>query len=84
VSPVFVAGGVLLLLALLPLAAVAMRATPEEGLVALELGGAVTTLAVVCLAVGLDSTAVTGLAVVTAVMTWAGGLVFARFLERAP
>lgn len=83
-NPVFVAGAVALLLALLPLAFVAMRASPVDGLVALEIGGAVTTLAVVCLGVGLDSTATTGLAVITAVMTWAGGMVFARFLEREP
>lgn len=83
-SSVFVACAVALFLALLPLAYVAMRGSPEEGLVALELAGAVTTLAVVCLAVGLESTAVTGLAVVTAVMTWAGGMVFTRFLDHQP
>ena len=80
----FVAGAVALLACLLPLAWVAMRARAEHGLAALELAGVVTTVAIVCLAVGLDSTAFTGLAVVTAVMTWLGGMVVARFLGHDP
>lgn len=81
---VFVAGAVALLAALLPLGWVAMRDRPEHGLAALELAGVLTTVAIVCLAVGLGSTSFTGLAVVTAVMTWLGGLVVARFLGHEP
>lgn len=83
-NPVFTAGAIVLVLALLPLALLAMRGRPEDGLVALELAGALTTVAIVCLAVGLNSTSFTGLAVITAVMTWLGGLVFARFLDHEP
>ena len=81
---IFTAGATVLVLALLPLAYVAMRARPEDGLAALELAGVLATVAVVCLAVGLNSTAFTGLAVITAVMTWLGGLVFTRFLDHQP
>ena len=83
-NPIFTAGAIALLVALLPLAYVAMRALPEDGLVALEQAGVLTTVGVVCLAVGLHSTAFTGLAVITAVMTWLGGLVFTRFLDHEP
>ena len=83
-NPVFTTGAIALLLALLPMAYVAMRGRVEDGLVALQLAGALATIAVVCLGVGLGSTAFTGLAVITAVMTWVGGLVFARFLDRRP
>jgi multisubunit Na+/H+ antiporter MnhF subunit len=80
----FVAGAVALLACLLPLAWVAMRARAEHGLAALELAGALTTVTLVCLAVGLDSTSLTGVALVCSVMTWLGGLVFARFLDHEP
>ncbi|HET6635684.1 MAG TPA: monovalent cation/H+ antiporter complex subunit F [Streptomyces sp.] len=68
----------------LPLVAVCMRARPIDGLVALELGGAMATVTVVCLAVGFQSTSTTGLALIMAVTTWAGSLVVARFLDRDP
>ncbi|WP_112467466.1 monovalent cation/H+ antiporter complex subunit F [Streptomyces triticisoli] len=67
-----------------PLAAVCRGARPIDGLVAVELGGAVTTLALVCLAVGYQSSAATGAALVTAVMSWVSGMVMARFLDRLP
>lgn len=70
--------------ALLPLAAVCTRSRPVDGLVALELAGATATLTVVCLAVGLQSTATTSLALIMAITTWAGGMVMARFLDRDP
>ncbi|MFR0357354.1 MrpF/PhaF family protein [Streptomyces sediminimaris] len=73
-----------LLLGLLPLLAVALRERPADGLVALELAGAVITLALVCVAVGTQSSAATGVALVTAVLSWVGGLLFARFLDRNP
>ena len=56
----FLAAGAVLFATLLPLAAVAVRASPIDGLVALEVAGVLGTLALVCLAVGLQSTATTG------------------------
>jgi multisubunit Na+/H+ antiporter MnhF subunit len=50
--------------------------------VALEAAGAVATLALVCLSVGLGQSIFFTVAVIAAVAFWIGGLVFARFLGR--
>lgn len=81
-KPVFVVAAIALVLALAPLGLVAFRSSPRDGLVALELAGAVTTMALVCITMGLGSTASSGVPVVCAAMTWVGGLVIARFLDR--
>ncbi|WP_306187306.1 monovalent cation/H+ antiporter complex subunit F [Streptomyces sp. MK5] len=73
-----------LLAGLLPLLAVGMREPPVDGLVALELAGATTTLALVCVAVGTGSSSATGVALLMALLSWVGGLLFARFLDRTP
>jgi multisubunit Na+/H+ antiporter MnhF subunit len=84
VNSAFLLAAAVLVLALLPLTYVAMRARPEDGLLALEVAGALTTVALVCLAVGLRSSALTGVALISALMTWLGGLVFVRFMDREP
>jgi multisubunit Na+/H+ antiporter MnhF subunit len=71
-----------LLAALAPLLLAASRRRPVDGLVALEVAGAVTTLALVCLSVGLGDPLYFTVAVIAAVACWIGGLVFARFLGR--
>ena len=48
----------------------------------METAGAVTTLALVCLSVGLGQSFLFTVAVIAAVSSWIGGLVFARFLGR--
>lgn len=68
----------------MPLVLVALRERPIDGLVALEPGGAMTTLALVCVAVGSQSSSATGVALITAVLSWVGGLFGARFLDREP
>lgn len=83
-NPAFVAAAILLILCLVALASVALWARPADGLPALQLGGAVTTMALVCLSVGLKSTAMSSVALICAVLTWASGLVYARFMEREP
>jgi len=55
---------------------------PIDGLVALETAGAVATLALLCLSVGLGQSIFFTVAVVAAVASWIGSLVFARFLGR--
>jgi multisubunit Na+/H+ antiporter MnhF subunit len=55
---------------------------PIDGLVAVQTSGAVATLALVCLSVGLENSLYFTVAVVAAVASWIGGLVFARFLGR--
>jgi multicomponent Na+:H+ antiporter subunit F len=60
----------------------AVRASPAEGLVALNLGGTIATLVLVLLAAGTGREPFFDLAIVSAVLSYAGGLVYARFLER--
>jgi multisubunit Na+/H+ antiporter MnhF subunit len=71
-----------LLAALAPLLVVASLRRPVDGLVALEVAGTVATLALVCLSVGLGESLFFTVAIVAAVASWIGGLVFARFLGR--
>lgn len=73
-----------LLIGLVPLAVVSLRERPIDGLVALELGGAMTTLALVCVAVGTQSSSAAGVALITAILSWISGLLCARFLDRTP
>lgn len=60
----------------------ASRRRPIDGLVAVEAAGAVATLALVCLSVGLGNSLYFTVAVISAVASLIGGLVFARFLGR--
>jgi multicomponent Na+:H+ antiporter subunit F len=73
---------VALLVGLVPCAAVCFRGTPMERLVGLELAGNVDTLILLVLAEGYHQAIFFDLAVVLALLSFAGGLVFARFLER--
>jgi multisubunit Na+/H+ antiporter MnhF subunit len=66
----------------LPLLAYAALAPRIEALLALQASGAVFTLALMCLAQGFHRSAYTILAVVAAVLTFVGGMVFVRFFER--
>lgn len=60
----------------------ALRSRPIGGVVALELTGGLGVLVLLCLAEGLHRSFLYGVAVVGAVMSLIGGLVFARFLGR--
>ncbi len=65
-----------------PLLLVCVRAEAVDALIALELAAALTTTILLCLAEGLGSSAMFGVPVVCATVTWVGGLVFARFMGR--
>ena len=78
----FLIASTVLLAALAPLLAVASLRRPVDGLVAVQAAGAVATLALVCLSVGLGNSLYFTVAVIAAVASWIGGLVFARFLGR--
>jgi multisubunit Na+/H+ antiporter MnhF subunit len=65
-----------------PLLFVAVRRRPIDGLIALELGGVLAMLILLCFAEGFHRSFEYGVAVIAAVLTWTGGLVFARFLGR--
>lgn len=67
---------------LAPLLVAASFRRPIDGLVALEAAGAVATLTLVCLSVGLGQSIFFTVAIVAAVASWIGGLVFVRFLGR--
>jgi len=71
-----------LLIALLPCLWVAMRGTIVATLAALELASTITTLALVLIAQGLRRDPFMDLALVSSLLSFAGALTFARFLER--
>jgi multicomponent Na+:H+ antiporter subunit F len=71
-----------LLTAFLATGVVASRGSIMRRVIALELGGILTTLALLLLAEGFDRDVYFDLAVVLAAMTFASSLVFVRFLER--
>lgn len=78
----YLVAATVLLLGLVPCGIVCVRARPLDGFVALELAGVVTTLALLLLAEGLKRSVYFNVSLVLAVMTFAGGLVFVRFLSR--
>lgn len=82
--PIFLVAAIVLLVGWLPLIVVSVRNTAIDGLVALQVAGAVATLVLICLAVGLHQSAFGSVALISAVCTIVGGLVFARVLGRRP
>jgi multicomponent Na+:H+ antiporter subunit F len=71
-----------LLVSLVPCGFVCMRGSPLDRLVALELAGTIDTLILLTLAIGFDRDIYVDLALALALLSLAGGLVFARFMER--
>ncbi|HZD74890.1 MAG TPA: monovalent cation/H+ antiporter complex subunit F [Actinomycetota bacterium] len=61
---------------------VCLRGEPTERLVGLTMSGNVEALVLLLLAVGYHRTVYLDLALSLALLTFAGGLVFTRFLER--
>lgn len=79
---VWLAAAVAMVALLIPLGLSAMRGSPLDRLVAVELASATQTVALILLAEGFDRDVYFELAVVMAVLSFAGNLVFARFLEQ--
>jgi multicomponent Na+:H+ antiporter subunit F len=71
-----------LLLGLIPCGVVCLRGEPTERLVGLEMAGNLDALVLLLLAVVFHRSIYMDLALALALLTFAGGLVFARFLER--
>jgi multicomponent Na+:H+ antiporter subunit F len=71
-----------LLLGLVPCGVVCLRGQPTERLVGLEMAANLDALALLLLAVAYHRTIYLDLALALALLSFAGGLVFARFLER--
>ena len=71
-----------LLLGLIPCAVVMLRGSIVEALVGLQMAGVLETIVLLLLAEGFHRPPFFDLALVLALLTLAGGLVFARMLER--
>jgi multisubunit Na+/H+ antiporter MnhF subunit len=78
----FLIAATILIAALAPLLVVASVRSPIDGLVALEAAGAILTLTLLCLSVGLGQPTFFTVPIIAAVASWIGCLVFARFLGR--
>jgi multisubunit Na+/H+ antiporter MnhF subunit len=78
----FLIASTVLLAALAPLLVAASRWRPIDGLVVVQTATTLATLALVCLSVGLGNPLYFTVAVIAAVTSCIGGLVFARFLGR--
>ncbi len=71
-----------LLIALVPPGAVAVRAGPRSGLVSLQVAGSTATLILLLLAQGFARQPFVDLALILAVMSFIGGVVLAGFIEQ--
>jgi len=67
---------------LVPCADMCLRGTPERRLVGLEMGSLIVTLALVLFAIGFGRTLFVDMPLAQALMSFGGGLVFARFLGK--
>ena len=81
---VWLAGAAVLVAMLVPLGAVAAFGAPDDGLVALELAGVLSTVALLLMAEGLGRQVFGDLALVLAVGSVIGSLAYAVLLEREP
>ena len=70
------------LASLIPCADMCMRGTPERRLVGLEMASLIVTIALVLFTVGFGRTPFMDLPLALALMSFGGGLVFARFLGK--
>lgn len=78
----WLAAATALLFCLMPIAAVCLRGEAMDRLVGLEAAGTVATLELEMLAEAFGRTWLFDLPLTLALLAFAGGLVFARFLER--
>lgn len=67
---------------LVPCAIMCLRGSPEHRLVGLEMTSAIVTILLVFLCVGTNRLVFMDLPLTLAIVTFGGGLVFARFLEK--
>jgi multisubunit Na+/H+ antiporter MnhF subunit len=72
-----------LVAALVPLLAVAVRRPVLEGIIALEVGGMMSSVTLLLLSEGTNRQAFADLGVALGILSFAGALAFLRFVERA-
>ena len=82
VSDGWLIAGAILLVAAAPLLWVCLHRSIIHALVALELAGTITTIVLLIIAQGTHRQPFFDLALVSALLSFGGGLAFARFLER--
>ncbi len=68
--------------ALIPCADMSLRGTPERRLVGLEMTSIIVTVALVMFTIAFGRTPFIDLPLSLAIMSFGGGLIFARFLEK--
>lgn len=78
----YLVAATVLLVGLAPCGLLAARSRPLDGLVALELGSSLTTLVLLLLAEGFHRSVYFNVSLALAVLSFTGGLVYARFLDR--
>jgi multicomponent Na+:H+ antiporter subunit F len=71
-----------LLVSLVPVGWVCLRAAPMDRVVALQLAGTIDALVLVVLSEALGRDALFDVALLAALLSFAGGLTFVRFMER--
>ena len=74
--------GVAVAATLIPCADMCLRGSPERRLVGMEMATAVVAIAMILLTVGFGRSIFIDLPLALVVMSFGGGLVFARFLEK--
>jgi multicomponent Na+:H+ antiporter subunit F len=79
---IWFAAALALILGLIPCGLVVFREAPMDRLVGLELASVIVCLILLLVAQGLHRPPFFDLALALALLSFAGGLVFARFLER--
>ena len=72
----------MLLIGYVPLGWVALRGREIDAVVALELGGAIAALVLLCLGEGFHRLSYFDVPIVCVVLTWIGALVFTRFFAK--
>ena len=76
----FLIAGLAVSAALLPCADMSLRGSPERRLVGLEMTGMIVVIGMALLTVGSDRAPFIDLSLALAILSFGGGLVFARFL----
>jgi multisubunit Na+/H+ antiporter MnhF subunit len=74
--------GVVVSATLVPCADMCLRGSPERRLVGLEMTSLIVTVALVLFTIGFGRIPFIDLPLALAIMSFGGGLVFARFLEK--
>jgi multicomponent Na+:H+ antiporter subunit F len=79
---VWLAAAGAMIVCLIPCGVACLRGDTSDRLVGLEAGGLIATLILLLLAEGFGRQPFTDLALALALLSFGGGMVFARFLER--